>query len=700
MVEQAREALAHQARWGEARELFTKVLEQGPNAYRAAARTGLASLDRVSDRPHEALEHLAEVPRLLAKLPAGHAFVRKVMAEHHAELAKCWLAMGLPDRAEADLRSAAVVVDPGDATTRFMIGIAEVDLAIANSEFARAYSFLARLELPAQESVGSAMSRMLSAELQLRRALVELRQVGPAESTASGLERLFEDSSLAPGIRGRAGLELLKQLRLLQKFDQAESVSAGLLELPAENLLRRAEAKAAHARLRIHREVPISDQVVDQAELAHMVDSLFSAWRRQPLRPGGSGRFLYDARRELVATLLALDRRVLPANLASLAACRHLEAALSLGTLTQRLGGSLVDPLLVQRDHLPQGCGILMYAGGVEDFHIIIIDRESINHIAIDCRAGLHDSLMLLCDEIEAQPPMPLDGGEQSATKLTSRLAAEMLPPAVAARIQGWRSLILVGEERLALAWQALPWGAGCIGTEFAVSHVPSLSLLVALEQRRRARPAVAEGSALAVFADPALTSQQVERWGVGELRLSAAARKRLCAGVLPAALVSRFGSEVTPVALRGDEVARASLWTIVAHGVMDYSLERSACILLGGDGDGVLRVEEVEALRVPRWIALGVCNAAGGPRRIGDDGVHHLGGAFLSAGADAVVLAGGQLAVGATVELLSHFNAAVCSGKAPAEALRAARAAVRAMRGRSHPYFHASMRLSGLGQR
>lgn len=699
MVEQAREALASQARWGEARELFTKVLEQGPNAYRAAARTGLASLERVSDRPHEALDHLAEVPRLLAKLPADHAFVRKVMAEHHTELARCWLMMGLPDRAEADLSLAGSLVEDGDTTTSFMIGVSKVDLAIANFEFPRADWLLGRLQVPAQDSISAALARNLSAELLVRRALVGLRRVGPDDATAEALKRVFDDRSLAPGIRGRAGLELVKQLKLLRQTDLAESIAADLLSLPAENILRRAEAKAVQARLRMQLDILPKEQLADQEELANLVGSLFSDWRNQPLRSGGSGRFLYDARRELVATLIALDRRVLPPESAALVACQHLESALSLGTLSRRLGSGPVDPLLVQRKYLPPDGGILMYAGGLEDLHLILVDRDSIEHVELNHRVGLHDSMMRLCDEIEVPPHSSAENAEALVAKLASDLAADLLPQVVCARIRNWRSLVLVGEERLALAWQALPWGRGCIGTEFAVSHVPSLSLFVALEQRHRARPAAAENTALAIIADPRLTAKQVDRWGVGELQLSAAARKRLCADVPKPALVTRFGAEVTAAALRDEELMRASLWTIIAHGVTDYSLERSACILLGGPGDGVLRVAEVEQLRVPRLIALGVCNAAGGPRRVGDDGVHHLGGAFLSAGADAVVLAGGQLAVGATVELLSLFNAGVCNGLAPAEALRVARAAVRAMKGRSHPYFHASMRLSGLGQ-
>ena len=105
----------------------------------------------------------------------------------------------------------------------------------------------------------------------------------------------------------------------------------------------------------------------------------------------------------------------------------------------------------------------------------------------------------------------------------------------------------------------------------------------------------------------------------------------------------------------------------------------------------------EVESLRAPPLVALGVCGAAAGPNRVGDDGVHHLGGAFLMAGAERVVLAGGQLAVGATIELLGEFTRGVRADIGPAEALRQARAAVRATAGREHPYYWAGLRLLGL---
>jgi CHAT domain-containing protein len=136
-----------------------------------------------------------------------------------------------------------------------------------------------------------------------------------------------------------------------------------------------------------------------------------------------------------------------------------------------------------------------------------------------------------------------------------------------------------------------------------------------------------------------------------------------------------------------------------LTHGVHDYERERSALLLLapGAGHDGSLSADAIERLAAPPVVLLGACGTAAGPRRAGDDGASHLGGAFLVAGASAVVTAPGDLPQGATVDLVAEFLAAWERGVPLPEALRRARAAVAAVPRRAHPYYFAGLRHVGI---
>ncbi|MCI0634546.1 MAG: CHAT domain-containing protein, partial [Actinobacteria bacterium] len=87
---------------------------------------------------------------------------------------------------------------------------------------------------------------------------------------------------------------------------------------------------------------------------------------------------------------------------------------------------------------------------------------------------------------------------------------------------------------------------------------------------------------------------------------------------------------------------------------------------------------------------------AARGHRRVGEDGGTHLGGAFLYAGADAVVLASASVEVAATAALVEVLHRELAAGKDVAHALHAARRAVAEKE--PHPYYHSLLRVVGLG--
>ena len=131
---------------------------------------------------------------------------------------------------------------------------------------------------------------------------------------------------------------------------------------------------------------------------------------------------------------------------------------------------------------------------------------------------------------------------------------------------------------------------------------------------------------------------------------------------------------------------------------MQDYDRERSAgLVLAAADGQApVVFAEQIETLRAPPLVVLAACEAATGPARFGDDEAGHLGGAFLTAGASAVVSARGMLSLGATTDLLRVALGQWRGDVGFAEALRRGRRAVQADPDRAHPDYWAGLRLIG----
>jgi hypothetical protein len=137
-------------------------------------------------------------------------------------------------------------------------------------------------------------------------------------------------------------------------------------------------------------------------------------------------------------------------------------------------------------------------------------------------------------------------------------------------------------------------------------------------------------------------------------------------------------------------------------HGLRDPELERPAGLLLAADGihGGRLWCGQAEDLAVPPLVVLSVCGAGRGPVREGSGPVTHLGGAFLFAGADAVVHSHSDLYELPTLALMEVLHARLAAGDSPAEALRRARCALVEGGEWTDPYYHGLLRVIGLAHR
>jgi hypothetical protein len=701
LVEQGRERLWAGGQAAAARERFVAALALPGTWSTPFAELGLAALARLEGNLPEALDRLAKVRRRTAAWPMGEELPRLVRFDLHIEAGLCNLAMGLLDRAGAEFAAAAEYVGEKGSPRMVALDLARVDLALAAGDLREARRTTARLRRALEEVPHDVAEELRRArtrdELRLRELLVERRSAPASQSTQQVVaELLAAFRSAEPGStwRTRLGFEVAQSLGAVGEFGTALDVIGELCQPPYESLQRQAELHALRLGLLMRSGAAREACMPAYAELQQLAAELFEHWGGQPLRRGGTGTFQYQARREILGTLLAADR-VLAPDL-PMRALAHLESALSLGTLSRRLHD---QPLRVEELAFPEGGGALCYLLTADAAHWFAIDVHGVEHFVVPTGPAVEDRLAELARRIDRQPVGAADLEHEVVEGLVRQLAGDLLPPVLVARMQPWTSALLVGSEGVVPSLQALPVGGTPIGIAMAVAHVPSLSLYAAL-CRRAARRAAAEGGrqGLALFADPELSPGAIAAWQVEDLRLRTDQIDHLMAG-LPVAQVRRLlRDQATVAALRSDLTARARQLTIIAHGVEDFRAERSSAITVAGSGaEDLLGGDLVEQLRVPPLVVLGVCGAAGGPLRLGDDGVHHLGGAFVLAGADQVVLAGGQLAVGATIELVGEFTRGVWAGVESAEALRAARSSVWSTPDRRHPYYWAGMRLLGL---
>lgn len=701
LVAAGREAMSSATGLAAARVHFEAALALAYDWSTPFAQIGLATLARVEGDLATALERLAEVRQVTAEWPLAEELPRLVRFDLHLEACRCYLALGLSDRAGAELAAAAAFVAGEGRSRGVALGLARLDLHLAEGELRAARRGLAELQrlLVADGWLADELPRRptLTRELRLRELLLQRRQaVSPAEldAVAKELAEAFAAESPGTALRTRLGGDAVAAFRAAGDLDRALAISERLCEPPFESLQRETEVKAQHLRLLLQMGIAGERRLRAHAELGQLAQRLFAQWRAQPLRPGGVGNLHYHSRRAVLGALLSAERAIAPDQ--PHRALAQLETVLALGTLSRRMRA---EPVALPTMVWPEGVGALAYAVVPGAAHWFACDRDGVTH----CEVGLDPAAVVQLDALLrriARPPLgDVQAERLAAERLANELATQLLPPELVVRVSRWRSVVLVGDERQAAAWQALPMAGVPLGVGKAVVHVPSFTLLAALQERAGKTPVRgAPAASLLLFADPALSRAASEAWNLEDLRLRDDQLEILVGGS-PGPQVRRLVREAaTAEGLRVALEAGAAQLTIVSHGVDDSQAERAAGVAVAGpEALPMLGGAEVESLRAPPLVALGVCGAAAGPNRVGDDGVHHLGGAFLMAGAERVVLAGGQLAVGATIELLGEFTRGVRADIGPAEALRQARAAVRATAGREHPYYWAGLRLLGL---
>lgn len=648
----------------------------------------LARLDIAEGRFGPAAENLAVAEQRLAAQPAA-TWLR---AEFHETRARLHVHLGLPDLVERDADAAAAAgLAPGRLTwLRFAYAMSIEDFAGA---LRLGDALLADLTIDRAEVL-----------LFMARALGRDFDPGPGERPTP---RTMAEQALAaatqPTTRARANLELA--MFDLGTGDPAAAArrlaaaDAARAEIPPERAFEFA-AEAAVARARLALATGDDASLPDlRTELLRLRDELFARWRSMPLRVGGLGFLQFGERRDVLAALIAVDRRLAPAHPER--ALQHLLDAQALGTLARRFAHEPGTAAEVQRSLAPADGGILVFLPTVLGECSFVITRAAIefhilprsDHLLRDLRA--FRGAMLTSDASPAAIAELQDRGRA--------LLVQILPPHALAQLRTWRSCVIVGRELLGkLPFEALPgFEAPWLGVEKALWYLPSLPFGL---ERARGRTQLApptvdcllvaatrevpgpEGQPVLAIRDAELTAV-VDAW----------AQPRVLAG-----------TKAARSAILAREVAPTDLLWILGHGHSVPTTTDDERPIALAMADAFLRCADVDAWagsapasdrRVPPVVALSVCGGESGPPRRGDDTGGHLAGAFLAAGADAVLAADADLRIDGHLALLRELHAALHDGTALAESLRRARAALVAGGGEfSHPRHHAHFSIFGMG--
>jgi hypothetical protein len=439
-----------------------------------------------------------------------------------------------------------------------------------------------------------------------------------------------------------------------------------------------------------------------RARLEAHYRNYLDARRATPEREGGFGfqawrnrRFVLGLQIELA---LALEG---PAGIASVIDSLLEEQAL--GSLARRLScapGSLAE---VRSELLADERGLLLYFPAGEGVHLFAIDATRAEHAYLEWSHEFEPGPRELVARL-ATSPADLSEAARARSKveieaLAAELADRLLPAAARAALARWRGVYVVGLDLLgAVPFECLPLGDDPLGLRLGVTSLPSLPVGLALARRARARAGAraepgehGDELELLLVAAP----EHEARFGA-PIPFAPAAEERLGAGfarrttlrgpMATSAGLSRALAETQPDALY-----------LLVHGVNDPYRELSGGLVLSG---GPTYGSELTAASFasPALVALAACGSARGPRRVGDDGVAQLAGAFFGSGAVCTVQAAGDLALEPTLAQLARLGTGIRQGESPAEALRAAREQLARVPRFDHPFYLQSLRVVGLG--
>lgn len=692
-------------RAGEARALLEGALPALDGTSRPWALVLLAEVDRLRGEPELARARADEAAALLAPDVPFHRAVGTFLHGLRGFLALEQGALDEAARAFERERAAAEELGDPELLRASLVHRAALLLA-AYREDALADEVRAALAEEAVRAGDGKARAVLGAVLARMRVDGALARGAGVAQAREGAVRALAEPEL--GLDDAVALRLaLARCRLaLDDPDGAERELAAALEDErrlTEGLDARSRILARGAGAALRGEIALArggDLGPALAELEASLADLVARWSALPRRPGGTGFLNFHERLAVLDALVRAHLAAQPGEAGVRAALERVARAQTASTLARDLGARAptADELAAG---LAPGEGLLVLLPALERSHAFALDAAGALHVELPSSVLLDDARRPYQALLETPPELRPGSGDELARRARA-LARDVLPPALRARVAGWRALTVVGVEYLGwLALESLPLDDGApLGLALAVGYAPSLPLLAAL--RERADAARAEyATDLVLAAAPRPSDAALARFpDLAPLPLERARVEAL----VPPGVAARvlFGDEAGARALDALAPGAARALHLLCHGASLGDVERPAALLLAGaDGDdGIAGAERVERWAVPPLALVTACGAGRGPARLGDDAASRLTGALLRGGAACAVLAPTDVELEASLALAETFLARASEGATPAEALLAARRRLAADPRWSDPFHHALVHAVGLAHR
>lgn len=639
------------------------------------------------------------------------------------ETFEIYMAFGTADQAALWLeRERAAVAASPTLTTELALCLHEVDLALAQGDDAGA---AAAVDQALERADMMAVSRDGAAKLHLRRALASVQLAETEEDSeraAAALESALGHLRLPPAERVRALLHLAFGEIARGQYDRAQSYldltgsnpneagqegsRAAVSEHGPRGYLR-ALTSAVESRLALSRDPDPAQLRGHLATLQRSTGELLAEWGTTPVLPGGIGFLHFGGRRLILSQLIALTMAVHGPETGSAQAFNALMRAQALGTLARRLDIGACDLTEVQAELLESGEGLLVYFPAPDATHLFAIDRDSITYFELDGSEFLSPAQSALIRVVSSPPQHDARGNvtradRERADEAARELSQMLLPADVSSWLDKHQEVTVSGAD--ARAW--IPFeclsgaGIGVLGLRRPLVHLPSVPIGLALARRSSSSQTESD---LLLFADPEIGPAASKGWPqLRSLQLTDNDLQQLVSRFPSDRVQMRRGGEASLDQLLRDTQSGARVLQIVAHGVYDWKRELPTGLVLAPSEDGaeLLWSEAAESLNAPELVVLLACGTARAPMRRGDEGLNHLAGAFLNAGARTVLSSHADLNLRASLQLLEKFNEALQAGKSSAEAMRRARAHLARKPEFAHPYYHSQLQLLGSGHR
>jgi CHAT domain-containing protein/tetratricopeptide (TPR) repeat protein len=676
-------ALSSAGRHGEAAEHFERALaaDRSAGPLRVQVLVTSSSMAGLRGEHGLALRYAREALEALKELELDSDQAAVLRCSALGALARAHVGIGLTDRAAEPLAEARRLASQiNDSRARFDVSSSSIIFALATEDF-DAIEREVQVSLQLADAVHPSERGWLWVTLGQARA--ERERLDPAcpRTAAETLAAALEIPGLTPADRLRAQVTLarvqLREGRWSEAQKMVRSARAALGE-GAQGVSAAAQIAALSASVALERGATPDDLERELATFRRDFEPFLAEWSSAPLRKGGIGFLHFGERRGVVADLVRLTLVTHGPGRGCRESLELLFRLQGLGTLARELEGD--EPIALD-DALwrlsSRSRGILLYLSGFDRSYVFAVDARRTSWAELPAAFEIERRRIAWLSEL-ASPNADEAEARARERDRASKLGEALLPAPILERVETWTELLIDGQESLGyVPFELLPDGRGsCLGLEKEVSYLPSLRVGSLLHRRSELRrPAAAID--LRLLASPMATPEARARFeGLEPLPWEAARSVRIRRLFRRAEVLT--GREATVRALERQGATPAGVLELIAHGICDYERERPFGLLLSPAGpadDGTLWSEDVEGLAVPPLVVLCSCGAARGPLRRGDDGASHLGGAFLRAGAQAVVLSPVDLELEPTLALLDEFNWGIARrGESPARAMMSAR--------------------------